>query len=287
MWEHEILSLQDGTVLVQCGPLRMFIEARVGAVKQPELCRAAGRQAITFLERVAKRLPALKVPAIRTDLTGDDPLVETMWRAALAADADDLTPLAAVAGTIADATADYLEARGMTRVVVNNGGDIAFRLKGAEVLSIGIREKIDESRVSGKVVIDAGMNLGGVATSGLGGRSLTRGVADAATVLANRAALADAAATAVANATFIESPAVERVPAESLDAGSDLGGLMVTTRIGTLTDAEIERALARSIVKAQNLVAFGAIFGAFVSVRGRGRATATLEKFLQPIPQAE
>jgi len=286
VWDHEILPLRDGSILVQCGPMRMFIEAQVGMVKQPDLSRAAGKEAISFLERIAAGLAALKVPAVETDLSGADPLVETMWRAALAMDSEDLTPMAAVAGTIADATADYLERRGMTRVVVNNGGDIAFRLKGDGLLSIGIREKIEETHVGAKVTVEAGMNLGGAATSGLGGRSLTRGVADAATVLAKTAALADAAATTIANATYVESPEVERVPANKLDTGSDLGGLMVTARVGRLRNEEIERALDLGIAKAQKLVDSGAVFGACVAAQGRMRATAAVEALLRPVSQA-
>ena len=66
-----------------------------------------------------------------------------MWTAAKRIGDGDLTPMAAVAGTIAAATADFLEHLGMTRVVVNNGGDLALRLKGEEKLYIGIRPRVD------------------------------------------------------------------------------------------------------------------------------------------------
>ena len=110
--------------------------------------------------------------------------------------------MAAVAGTIADATADFLAESGLTRVIVNNGGDVAVRLAEGEKVSVGIRPDVNRPRVSHRLLLAPEMDIGGVCTSGLGGRSFTRGIASAATVFANRAAIADAAATAVANATF-------------------------------------------------------------------------------------
>ena len=47
--------------------------------------------------------------------------------------------MAAVAGTIADAVADRLAARGMDMVAVNNGGDIAVRLSEDNTVRVGLR----------------------------------------------------------------------------------------------------------------------------------------------------
>jgi hypothetical protein len=112
-----------------------------------------------------------------------------------------------------------------------------------------------------------------VATSGLGGRSLTRGIADAAAVVAADACLADAAATAVANASYVADPAVIREPAEALDPHTDIPGMPVTRRVGVLPDGLLSRALAQAIRRAEELVAREVIFGAFVSVQGRTAAT--------------
>jgi ApbE superfamily uncharacterized protein (UPF0280 family) len=54
-----------------------------------------------------------------------------------------LTPMAAVAGTIADGVADFLFSRGMTKVIVNNGGDIAVRLKAPNAVRVGLREDVN------------------------------------------------------------------------------------------------------------------------------------------------
>ena len=92
----------------------------------------------------------------------------------------------------------------------------------------------------------------GVATSGWRGRSFSLGVADAVTVLAASAALADAAATLIANAVDLPGhPAIRRTPACDLDPQSDLGERRVTVAVGPLTADEIDRALASGVAEAE------------------------------------
>ncbi len=110
--------------------------------------------------------------------------------------------------------------------------------------------------------------MGGVATSGFGGRSLTKGW-PTATCLAQSAALADAAATAVANATYVDHPAVVRCPAEELDPLTDLAGQLVTRRVGELEPGAVAAALAAGLARARALLARGTIAGALISLRGR------------------
>ena len=74
--------------------------------------------------------------------------------------------------------------------------------------------------------------IGGIATSGARGRSFSLGIADSVTVLARDAATADAAATLIANAVDIDSPAIMRRPARELDPDSDLGDRLVTVSVG-------------------------------------------------------
>jgi hypothetical protein len=158
-------------------------------------------------------------------------------------------------------------------VIVNNGGDVALRLEPGETVVVGIREDVTGQTVSHRVLLTAESMIGGVCTSGLGGRSFTRGVASAATVFAARACTADAAATAVANATNIPSSAVERRLAESIDPDTDLKGMLVTASVGPLTDAEIKTALGQAISRAESLVIRSVISGAYVFVQGRMQST--------------
>jgi len=212
-------------------------------------------------------------------------LVHTMWAAASVIGDDDLTPMAAVAGTIADATADFLVESGLTRVIVNNGGDVAVRLTKGEKVSVGIRPDVNRPRVSHRLLLAPEMGIGGVCTSGLGGRSFTRGIASAATVFANRAAIADAAATAVANASFVKTTAVHRRLAERIDADTDLKGVEVTTAVGILSDREIEMALEQGITRAEELSKRGLIKGACVAVKSRMRSTRNISALMEPLTE--
>ncbi|MBN1106991.1 MAG: UPF0280 family protein, partial [Deltaproteobacteria bacterium] len=108
----------------------------------------------------------------------------------------------------------------------------------------------------------------GVATSGLGGRSLTRGIASSATVVASTASLADAAATAVGNASFVEDAHVEWRLAEELDPLTDIPGIPVTVRVGPVGREKREEALSKALARAEELVARGVVFGALVAVDG-------------------
>lgn len=106
-------------------------------------------------------------------------------------------PMAAVAGAISEAVGSRL-ARESSQVIVENGGDLFLTLKGD--LAVGLYA--GRSPLSGKVgfLIHAGHTPCGLCTSsGTVGHSLSHGSADAVTVLARDAALADAAATAVGN----------------------------------------------------------------------------------------
>jgi ApbE superfamily uncharacterized protein (UPF0280 family) len=283
LWDYEILALGDGSVLVECGPMRMFIEASSDGLQRPDRCRAAAEKAIALLAEVAVQRDSLRAPALEVDEPSPSSVVHRMWEAARLVGDPDLTPMASVAGAIADATADFLESEGMSRVVVNNGGDVALRLKDRERLYVGIRPDVGDSAMSHRVLVTADMGVRGVTTSGLGGRSFTRGVASAATVFASTAAQADAAATAVANATYVESQAVVQCLAESIQPDTDLLGVSVTTSVGDLPEQEIERALGQGVARAEEMTLRGLIYGACLFVKARMRATSRLESLLEPL----
>jgi hypothetical protein len=79
--------------------------------------------------------------------------------------------------------------------------------------------------------------------------------------------MADAAATSVANATDVDDPAVERCPAEVLDALTDLPGHMVTRKVGRLSTSAARRALAAGIRRGRELYMAGLIAGCIVFVQ--------------------
>jgi ApbE superfamily uncharacterized protein (UPF0280 family) len=268
-YEQCITVLYSGAVMAECGPMRMVISAHTGKIPQKEMAIQAAEQSFTYLERVAnqKSLLARRFSEMPEDV--EDPLVAEMIKSTLAIGDEDLTPMVSVAGTIADAVADFLFARGMTRVVVDNGGDVAVRLRGGDPVRVGIRPEIESQRISHVIYLDPHTPSWGMATSGLGGRSLTRGVASAATVIARKASIADAAATAIANASYVEDEHVMQRLAAEIDPSTDIGGLPVTVKVGPLSGKKKQQALFRAMQKAECLSREGVTIGAFVAVGGR------------------
>ncbi len=272
--------LGDGSVLAECGPMRLRIWAWVGKLAQPqEAIRAAG-ESIGFLEQVSSDRFLLKDPWGSVCKERLQSLGRSMWESVAMVGDPDLTPMASVAGTIADRVADFLVRRGMTRVIVENGGDVALRLAQGETVAVGIRPRVEKGRLTHRLRLEGSSPSWGVATSGLGGRSLTRGIAWSATVVAQRASVADAAATAVANATWVPCQQVERVRAEQLDPDSDIAGLEVTLRVGELPREAASKALEQGLARAKSLMTKGVIKGAFLCV-GSLWASVGLGEFLE------
>jgi hypothetical protein len=189
--------------------------------------------------------------------------------------------MAAVAGTIADAVADFLFERGMTRVLVDNGGDLAIRCCDGEPVTVGIRPQVDSRSISHALVLGPERTAWGIATSGLGGRSLTRGVLEAATVVAVDASLADAAATAVANAGTVEDSAVDQRPAEAIDPHTDIAGLRVTAGVGPLLEEKKIQAVNQAMRRAEKLIDDRIVLGAFVACQGRSAMTRFIAERLR------
>jgi hypothetical protein len=127
------------------------------------------------------------------------------------------------------------------------------------------------------------MGIGGVATSGLGGRSFTKGIASAATVLSQSASLADAAATVIGNFTHVEDPSIKRSLAERIYPDTDITGEWVTTEVGRLSQEKIEEALRNGLSKAHLICQKGLIKAALVAVKGRVAWTESLSPLLTKI----
>jgi hypothetical protein len=264
-----VTLLSNGGVLVEYGPMRMVITALDHGKPLVDLAREGGYLATRVLEDLARCLPVLKKRAQAIEIEGAFPeVVETMIGATRKMEEADLTPLAAVAGAASDVVADFLISQGGTKIIVDNGGDIAIRLREGEMVRVGVKTDILAQSPSFVLTIDSGMGIGGVATSGLGGRSFTRGIATAATVVATTASLADAAATVIGNWTNAEDPAIERSLAETIYPETDIAGAWVTTKVGNLSREKTEEAMRNGLARAKGLTQRGHIKGALVAVRG-------------------
>jgi hypothetical protein len=281
-YRTNIQWLDGGRILAECGPMRLVIEAAVGRIPQREFCIRAAEEAFILLERIAQCRRLLSRRYRRVPAGLDDFLVLKMIRSVLAVDVE-LTPMAAVAGTIADGVAAFLSRRGMTRVIVNNGGDVALRTGSGISVNVGIRPDLSHSAITDIITLGDERSSWGVATSGLEGRSLTRGVASAATIIAGSASIADAAATSIANASYVTDETVIQRPAEELDEQTDIPGIAVTIQAGPLTEAKKDLALSGAMKKAEALLEKGLIFGAYIVVDGKVMMTDFVRQRLKKV----
>lgn len=149
------------------------------------------------------------------------PVVRAMIEAA---HAWDVGPMAAVAGAVAAFVGEGL-LRWTPDVIVENGGDIFLKMDRPVELGLYAGEDSPFSGVIGITVKPEGNALGVCTSSGTVGHSLSFGRADAVVAVAESAALADAAATAIAN-RLRSADDVERVLNEENVRGL-LKGLVV------------------------------------------------------------
>jgi uncharacterized protein len=243
----------DGRLHLHDGPIDLIIEAFGETSAAEEAYAAAWGRFVTILDELCTELPLL-----RADPRGAKAPRGVVARRMATAVAPFrarrfLTPMAAVAGAVAEEVLEAMTTgRRLARAYVNNGGDIALHLGPRETFSIGMVDRPDRLSLFGRATIGAADGVRGVATSGWRGRSFSLGAADAVTVLAGSAALADAAATLIANAVDIPGhPAIRRTPARDLDPQSDLGERRVTVSVGPLTADEIDRALGFGVAEAE------------------------------------
>jgi ApbE superfamily uncharacterized protein (UPF0280 family) len=265
--------LPDGRRLhLQDGPIDLVIEAFGDAVAVRDAYRVAATRFATILDELCAELPLLRSPADprHCPLQGG---VARRMHAAVAPFASEsfITPMAAVAGAVAEEVlAEMTGAAPLARAYVNNGGDIALHLRRGQTFSIGMVDRPDRPSLFGTASLRAEDPVRGIATSGWRGRSFSLGIADAVTVLADTAAIADAAATLIANAVDLPDHSdIRREPANDLQPDSDLGPRLVTRSVPKLTSTEIEKALGAGAAFAERARVRGLIHAAALHLQGR------------------
>ena len=263
-------QLADDRWHFQHGPMDIVI----GASGQPAALAHAHQNAWerfkVILDELVQELVLLRRP-VQGACPLHGPIARRMWQACQPYQSGFITPMAAVAGAVAqDLIASYVR-DGVGRAWVNNGGDIALHLAPGQSVRIGLYAdiaRLDSKELCGGIRTDGAFEVAslspvrGVATSGWRGRSFSMGIADSVTVLARTAAQADAAATVIANAVDVHDARILRRPACELKDDSDLGALPATVDVPALEPALVRQALQAGVVRAQALRAAGLIWSA-------------------------
>jgi|AraplaMF_Col_mMF_1032025.scaffolds.fasta_scaffold00132_39 hypothetical protein len=258
----------DRRLHLQDGPIDLIIAAFGSDVEAAY--RTAAERFVTILDELCAELPLLRSGASMPQGV----VARRMWDAVQPfAREVFITPMAAVAGAVAEEVLGAMTAAtNLQRAYVNNGGDIAVALACGESLRIGMVDRPDQPGMFGSMLLSAEQPVRGIATSGWRGRSFSLGIADAVTVLADTAAMADAAATIIANAVDLPGhAAIERRPARDLQPDNDLGAIPVTVAVGALSDAEKAQALGRGCRAAEMCLERQLIHAAALHLDGQTR----------------
>lgn len=276
MWDKPSINRLPGERLhLRHGPISIVLKAWAADDVVRQAQRLVTRHFPKILPELAEQRAELKKP-IKKRFSAEGKVAQTMIDAAVPFADVFVTPMAAVAGSVAEEVMRIMRAAGpIQKAYVNNGGDIALHLEPGQSLNFGVAGDFSAGpntpSINGTITIDASMGVGGIATSGAHGRSFSLGIADSVTVLAKTAATADVAATLIANAVNIDSKSVQRKAANKLDPDTDLGDLLVTTKVGTLNAKEITAALDAGLAQAKAYLDKGHIIGAVLMLQGSVR----------------
>lgn len=265
----------NGTFLLNHGPITMTLTAFKGNLPLREAAECGALKVVEkfdalvasgYLEEARKFVKF--IDTIQQEAF-PEPLAR-MFASTISLQESFFTPMAAVAGTFSDIAVEAMAEAGADYAVANNGGDIAYLLPAdREAFKVGIISNLECNKLTHVMTIPHDLRSAGIATSGFGGRSLTRGIASAVTVLAASSSFADAAATSIANATNCDDHSVIRCLACELDATTDIAGLTVTKEIGSLSSTSIDEALVNGVKRAEELSKNGVILGAILFVAGK------------------
>ncbi len=264
--------LSDGRLHLQHGPIDCIVEAWGTNAEVEAAYAQATRRFEDLLPTLVGELPLLRLPVNGAIPLMRGPVAKRMVAAVWPHRDVFVTPMAAVAGAVADELLDALMlGRSLAKAYVNDGGDIALHLGPHAEFEVGIAADTRHPALHGGLNICETDPVRGIATSGWRGRSQSLGIADAVTVLAETAAAADTAATLIANAINVDHPAIHRLPARSVKEDSDLGDLPVTVEVGALPVDAVTAALEAGLAVASDMQRSGLIHAAWLGLKGDWR----------------
>lgn len=149
----------------------------------------------TVLESYIESDPVFKSSLVPYSVKDSAPLIAV--RMAQAAQLANVGPMAAVAGAFSECVGEKLLDYS-PEIIVENGGDLFIKTSRKRNVGIFAGQSPFTGRIAVEVTPEFG-RIGLCTSSGTVGPSLSFGKADAAVILAETGALADAAATAVGN----------------------------------------------------------------------------------------
>lgn len=266
------------------GPIDIVAEAHGDADAVATAHETAWKRFGVLLSELVGELALLRQPVRNGVNPFKCPVAQAMWAACVPFSAGFITPMAAVAGAVAQELIGFYQCAGIERAWINNGGDIALHLAPGRSVRVGLFADLARfdprdtgcMKTDGQFDIVSSLPVRGVATSGWRGRSFSLGIADSVTVLAATAAQADAAATVIANAVDVQDAGIHRRPASECKDDSDLVNIPVTVDVETLAPEQVGQALDAGVACASALQKAGLIWSAVLICQGQHRTIEPL-----------
>lgn len=261
-----IEALKDGRIFIDHGPIQMVLDIKINEKIGKEIAFQTAKYVVEEFEKTLKYMPKLKKMRYFKETKKEYPeVLNQMIQAVERSGYEALNTLGAVAGSFSDIALKKALELGGTRVIINNGGDIALKDIEGRPFKVGIPYESNGEKKQLLLNIED-QNIHGICTSGMGGRSFTKGIATAAIVCASDAATADACATYIGNKTNVEDSNILRSLAEEIDEGTDIKGQLVTLKVGRIGEKKKYKALLNGLNVAESLYNKDIIKGAIIII---------------------
>jgi ApbE superfamily uncharacterized protein (UPF0280 family) len=168
----------------------------------------------------------------------------------------DVGPMAAVAGTISELSMEFLIKKGAEYAVIENGGDIALKTNKDVVMGLYAGISSLSGQIGFKIKYEK-TPMGICTSSGTVGHSISLGRADSVTVFADRASIADALATSIANEAKndLDEDAVQNCLSRAEEFKSYFRGVMIVVGESAGTIGKIPK-----LIKTNKKVVLGDLF---------------------------
>ena len=129
--------VSDGRWHFQHGPIDIIVGAEGSVAALEAAHEAAWQRFQPVLDELVRELPLLRLPVGgRCPLQGR--IARRMWQACQPYSASYITPMAAVAGAVAEELVGCYDRAGVERAWINNGGDIALYLAPSQSVRVGL-----------------------------------------------------------------------------------------------------------------------------------------------------
>ncbi len=231
--------IEDDKLFIENGPTNIIAE--VFSSEKKEIYDLICEYSSKFLKDLSLEIETLKKPTYQKN-TFVSEIANTMFESTQLFLPNFITPMASVAGSISELLLlKVLEKFDVNKMYINNGGDISLYINKNDKFNFSIGGE------TSFVVEYADTNgFGGIATSGWKGRSFSMGIADSVTVIAEKASVADAAATIIGNHIDLKnSNKIKKIAANNLYEETDLNDKLITVSVENLTENEIRQAMSR------------------------------------------